>query len=329
MTRPRTFAYHIAHFKYPDVTNADLFGTVAAQVQAANRGGFDRVHVMDHLYQFPPGGLPADPMLESYTTLAALSQHAPDMDVAAVVTGVTYRNPALVGKIVTTLDHVSGGRAQLGIGAGWYQLEHEAFGYEFQPAGARLDRLDEALQILRHMLDPEQGPLTFDGECYHTTELINSPPPTRRVPIIVGGDGERRTLRIAAKFADESNFLCDPSEVPRKLDVLAQHCDAVGRQREDVRVTHLSRVVIGPSLEAAEAEFLAIAEQRGMSSPSLEGARRSLTIGGPDEVGEELQRRLDLGLDGLTISLNANGHIPERVELLGEVVSTLREGNRV
>jgi F420-dependent oxidoreductase-like protein len=321
--RPSIFGYHIAQFTTADGGRAD-FSNVIEQARAADEGGFDRIHVMDHLYQLTPAGHPHDPMFESYTTLAALAQHATNVDVAALVTGNPYRQPAMLAKIVTTLDHATGGRAQLGIGAGWYQAEHEAFGFEFDDDRTRLDRLDESLQIVSHMIAPDASPLTFTGRHYRTVEVVNSPPPTRRIPIIVGGDGERRTLRMAARFADESNLLCPVDQIPRKLDVIDKHCAEVGRPRSELAVTHLTRVMVAPTAEAAESEFLAAAEARAMPPQALEVARSFLTIGGPDEVGEELQRRLDLGLDGLTISLNANGHDPERVGLLANIVEQLR-----
>jgi F420-dependent oxidoreductase-like protein len=324
MGSQRTFGYHIAGFLAPGSNDVVPFNALVDQARAADRSGFDRVHVMDHLYQIPPAGRPHDPMLEAYTTLAALAQHTESVDVAALVTGVPYRNPALLGKIVATLDYVSGGRAQLGLGASWFEVEQQAFGFEVEPNRRRLDRLQEALRILRPMLDPDPGPVTHDGEFYQTDELVNSPPPSRRTPIIIGGDGERRTLRIAAEFADESNFLSPVDQVPRKLDALAAHCQAVGRPRDEIRVTHLTRVLVAPTTAEAEADFEISADARAMPDPMRDVARTFLTIGDPDTVGEELQRRLDLGLDGLTISLNVNGHNPERIELLGQVVSALR-----
>ncbi len=324
MSHDPVFAYHIANFTRPPGSPQPLFAALIDQATAADRAGFDRIHVMDHLYQLQPAGHPHDPMFESYTTLAALAQHVHHADLAALVTGTPYRNPALLAKVVTTLDHASFGRAQLGIGAGWYELEHRAFGYDFQAAPTRLDRMGEALEILSHLLRPESEALTHQGDHYRTEALVNSPPPTRRVPIIVGGDGERVTLRLAARFADESNLLCPAEEIPRKLDVIAGHCDAEGRNREELRVTHLTRVLVAPSQAIAEAEFQTAAAAGGMSPEVAAMAREFLTIGDPDAVGEELRRRLDLGLDGLTISLNVNGAATDRIELLGQVVAGLR-----
>ncbi len=320
----RTFGYHIAHYAYPGVAARDLFGAVVAQARAADDGGFDRLHVMDHLYQLEPGGRPHDPMFESSTMLAALAQHTSRLDVAALVTGNSYRNPALVAKIVTTLDHVSGGRAQLGMGAGWYELEHEAFGYDFDTAGKRLDRLDEALSIIRQMIDERPEPVSYEGEHYRTVGVVNSPAPSRRIPIIVGGSGERRTLRLVAQHADESNLLGPADESPQKLAALARHCDELGRDRAEIRVTHLSRVCVAPTMEQAHADLVGFVSAAGGDEGALAAARHHLVVGDADTVGEELERRLSLGLDGLALSLNANAHLPERVALLADVVDRLR-----
>ena len=144
--------YHIPNFTYPDGDSALLFGHVVAQAQEAESSGFDRVTVMDHFYQLPGIGRPEEPMLECYTLLAALAQHTSSIGLATLVTGNAYRNPAMLVKQVTALDVVSGGRATLGIGAGWYELEHLAMGYEFGTFTDRFERLEEALQIIVPLL---------------------------------------------------------------------------------------------------------------------------------------------------------------------------------
>src|SRR5690606_4646545 len=140
---------------------------------------------------------------------------------SALVTGNTYRNPAVLAKILTTLDVVSGGRAQLGIGAGWFEPEHEAFGIEFGTFTQRFEKLEEALQIILPMIRGERARL--DGTHYRVRDAFCSPPPVGRIPVMIGGGGERKTLRMVAQYADESNLLCQPSEVGRKLDALAAH----------------------------------------------------------------------------------------------------------
>ena len=226
MTR---LGYQIPNFTYPGTAPADIFPTVVRQAREAEASGFDTVLAMDHFYQLPMLGPPENAMLECYTLLSALAQHTDRVRLSALVTGNTYRNPALLAKELTTLDHVSGGRAQLGIGAGWFELEHDSLGFEFGTFTDRFERLEEALQIVKGMLAGERP--TFRGRWYRVTDAINSPAPLSKIPVLIGGAGEKKTLRLVAKYADESNLICAPNEVPRKLEVLAEHCEALGRDR--------------------------------------------------------------------------------------------------
>jgi F420-dependent oxidoreductase-like protein len=320
MTR---LGYQIPNFTYPGVVPADLFPTVVRQAQSAEASGFDMVLVMDHFYQLPHLGPPEHEMLECYTLLSALAQHTERVRLSALVTGNTYRNPALLAKQVTTLDHVSGGRAQLGIGAGWYQLEHDSFGIEFGTFSNRFEKLEEALQIIRGMLDGNRPSL--EGRWYRVRDAINSPAPLSKVPIMVGGGGEKKTLRLAAQFADEANIICQPGDLPRKLDALASHCEALGRDRASIVVTVQTNSCIAPTHEQAVAEADSYLIARGVDMSSLdpeqaEQIRAMIVLGDPDEVGEIMAARKLDGVDGFTVNAPANGHIEGRVELLGEVL---------
>ena len=224
MTR---LGYQIPNFTYPDTANADLFGAIVAQAKEAEEAGFDRVLVMDHFYQLPGIGAPGEPMLECYTLLSALAQHTSTVRLSALVTGNTYRNPTLLAKEITTLDHVSGGRATLGIGAGWFELEHQSLGYEFGTFTDRFEKLEEALQIIGPMLRGET--VSFDGKHYQVTDAVNSPPPISRVPIMIGGNGEKKTLRMVAQYADESNLVgIGPDQVSRKFDAVGRSLRTAG-----------------------------------------------------------------------------------------------------
>jgi len=321
MTR---LGYQIPNFTYPGARPADLFPTVVRQARAAEASGFDTVLVMDHFYQLPGLGAPDSEMLECYTLLSALAQHTERARLSALVTGNTYRNPALLAKEVTTLDHVSGGRAQLGIGAGWFQLEHDSLGFEFGTFTDRFERLEESLQIITGMLAGDRP--TIRGRWYTVVDAINSPAPLSKVPLMIGGGGEKKTLRLVAQYADESNIICQPSEVPRKLDALAKHCEASGRDRSEITVSLQANACVAPTHEQAEAEADAFLKARGidLSSMSTEDAgavRAMITLGDPDEVGEIFTARLLEGVDGFTVNAPANCHIEGRVALLGEVLS--------
>ncbi|MTA13868.1 MAG: TIGR03560 family F420-dependent LLM class oxidoreductase, partial [Actinobacteria bacterium] len=196
--------YQIPNFTYPDVGPAQLFDVIAAQAKEAEASGFDTVLVMDHFFQLPMLGAPEDYMIECYTLLAGLARETRSVRLGALVTGNTYRNPAILAKTVTALDLVSNGRAQLGIGAGWFELEHQAYGLEFGTFTDRFERLEEALQIILPMLRGEAS--TFSGQRYTTQNAFNSPPPVGRIPVMIGGSGERKTLRMVAQYADESNL---------------------------------------------------------------------------------------------------------------------------
>jgi F420-dependent oxidoreductase-like protein len=235
-----------------------LFESVAQLTSTAEDAGFESLWVMDHFYQLPALGGETQPMLESYTLLGALAARTSRIRLGALVTGVTYRNPALLAKIVTTLDVISAGRAMLGIGAAWHDVEHEGLGVDFPPVGERMARLEEAVQICRAMFRDEHP--TFDGVYYRTKDAHNVPRPVQPggPPILVGGGGEKRTLRLVARYADMCNITGDAATIRHKVGVLRDHCAAVGRDPAEVTVSRLSTLVITGSAEetAATWDFL-------------------------------------------------------------------------
>ena len=222
MTR---FGLQLPSFTYP-VSDAELFEHVAGLARAGEESGFDSVWVMDHFWQLPPLGGPDQPILEAYTLLGALAARTERVELGTLVTGVTYRNPALLAKMVTTLDVVSSGRAVCGIGAAWYEEEHDGLGFDFPPVGERMDRLGEALQILKAMFT-EDAP-SFSGAHYRIDGAKNLPRPVRAggPPILVGGSGEKRTLRLVAEHADLCNIFGaardDPAQARRARAVTAR-----------------------------------------------------------------------------------------------------------
>ena len=258
MTEPVTrLGLQIPSFTFPGVADADLFETIAGIATTAEEHGFDSVWVMDHLYQIEMVGPKEDPMLEAYTVLAGIAARTRTARLGTMVTGVTYRNPALLAKIVTTLDVVSSGRAILGIGAAWNDDEHAGYGYDFPPAGERLDRLEEALQICRAMFT-EPTP-SFEGRHYRISSVLNNPKPVRgRIPVLIGGGGEKRTLRLVALYGDACNLFGEPDAVRHKLDVLERHCADVGRDPAEITKTILLTVGDPGSATAKVAAYRAV-----------------------------------------------------------------------
>lgn len=310
--------YQIPNFTLPGIEPSGIFDNVVQQAKAAEAAGFDRVFVMDHFYQLPGLGAHNEPMFECYTMLSALAQHTSTVRLSALVTGNTYRHPTLLAKTITALDHASGGRATLGIGAGWFELEHTSLGYEFGTFTDRFEKLEEALQIIGPMLRGET--VSLDGKHYQVSDAVNSPAPISDIPIMIGGSGEKKTLRMVAQYANESNLVgTTPDQMPHKLDVLAAHCDRLGRDRSEITVTALQMVLVAPTMEQAEADLRETAAAKGWNDEIVEMAKGIMIFGDPDTVGERLQAAMDSGIDGLTINLPANGHKPDRIGLLGEV----------
>jgi F420-dependent oxidoreductase-like protein len=326
MTR---LGYQIPNFTYPGVGPAELFEVVARQAVEAEAAGFDTIMLMDHFYQLPMMGDPDLYVLECYTTLGALARETSTARLGALVTGNTYRNPTLLAKSITALDVVSGGRAQLGIGAGWFELEHDSLGYEFGTFTDRFEKLEESLQIILPMLRDERP--TLAGKHYTVNDAINQPPPISTIPIMIGGSGEKKTLRMVAQYATDSNLTAPADEVPRKLDALAAHCERIGRDRSEITVSKAINVCIAETHDAAEGDLRTFLAARGMDLDALDDSMRDLIStmvvwGDADEVGEQMTALLALGVDGFTCSLPGNGHIPGRVELLGTTASKVLAG---
>jgi F420-dependent oxidoreductase-like protein len=235
---------------------AAIAPTLAETARVAEQAGFSTFTVMDHYFQMEYTGSAAEPMLEAYTTLGYVAASTERMTLGVLVTGVPYRHPGLLAKIVTTLDVLSGGRARLGIGASWYEREQRGLGVPVVPVAERFERLEETLKICLQMWSDDDGP--FHGKHYQLAETLCVPPPLSRPhpPILVGGGGERKTLRLAARYADACNvFATSPEDVAHKLDVLRAHCDAEGRDYDAIAKTLLA---VRPALADVD-EFVAAA----------------------------------------------------------------------
>jgi F420-dependent oxidoreductase-like protein len=214
---------------------------VADLAQRAEAIGVRTLSFMDHWFQMDWMAPAEDPMLEGYTALGFVAGRTERLRLRLLVTGVTYRHPGLLAKTVTTLDVVSGGRAELGIGAAWYEREHRGLGVSFPPTAERFERLEEAIQICLQMWSPDNG--VYEGKHYRLEETLCSPMPVSRPRprIMIGGSGERKTLRLVAQYADACNIFGGPDEITHKLDVLRGHCDAVGRDPAEIEVTAMYR----------------------------------------------------------------------------------------
>ena len=259
----------------------------------AERAGFDQLFVMDHFYQVPHAGGPDLPMLEAYTLLGALAGRTDTIDLGTLVTGVTYRNPGLLAQVVTTLDHLSHGRAILGLGAGWYEEEHQSLGFDFPSTRQRLRLLEDAVQIAKAMF--AESPASHAGQLASVASAVNNPPPTRPggPPVLIGGTGERHTLRIAGHHADIVNINAGFAELPRKIAALEGHLADAGRSRDDISVSTLALVIPGHDDQAAEERLGDLVRRRGgdpamLNDPAMRAqVTARMLVGGPDTIRDQ------------------------------------------
>jgi F420-dependent oxidoreductase-like protein len=265
----------------------------------AERLGFHSLWTWDHLY--PIVGDHKGPILEGYMTLAAWAQATERIKVGLMVGANTFRNPAIVAKMVTTLDHISHGRAYLGIGAAWFETEHTAYGIPYgESPGERLRWLREALPVIRGMLHGENP--TAEGKRYHAREVRNDPPPAQeRLPLLVGGGGEKVTLKLVARYADANNVGGGIENVKRKEAILRRHCEEVGRDHSEIeRTAGMGPVIIRDSRDEARRVFEGIFERNGRAP-----LWRDAPVGTPEDIVERLEPFLELGYRHLTIGLPA------------------------
>ena len=287
----------------------ELFPTVIAQAQEADAAGFDSVFVMDHFYQLPGLGTPDQPMLEAYTTLGGLATVTKNVQLGTLVTGNTYRNPTLLAKAITTLDVASQGRAILGIGTGWFELEHDQLGFEFGTFTDRFNKLDEALQIILPMLRGERP--TFSGKYYRAQEAMANPRFRDHIPLMIGGSGEKKTIPLAAKHFDHLNIITGFDELPRKVQVVKDRCEEIGR---DPATLETSMLVV------------ALIDENATEDLIPEEFKQNVVFGGPDQIVEQIQTKvLDAGVDGVILSpiTSLNGYQPGGITAVAEKLKPL------
>jgi F420-dependent oxidoreductase-like protein len=310
MRVPLSLSLHLPNFNYPGVEPDGLFEKLVEIAPVAEDSGYSGVTVMDHLHQIAGVGPRTNYMLEGNTVLSGIAARTSRLNLGLLVGGVMYRNPALLAKITTTLDIVSRGRAFLGIGAAWFEEEHRAYGFDFPSLGERFEHLEDALQIARLMFTQPES--SFTGRHHSTDNVLNNPQPLRGdIPILIGGSGERKTLRFVAKYADGSNLFGDIEHVKHLLGVLERHCEDVGRDPGEITKTRMATIFVDASHEAAMAK---------LEAAGLDERRRPMAFAGdPDGIAEQAQALVEAGIEGLTISL-PDVHDTEKVALAGRAL---------
>ena len=304
------FGLHLPNYTFADTPPEQLFDRIVEQAQAAETAGFSLVTVMDHFYQIHGVGPVTDPMLEGWSALAALARETSRVRLGTLVTGVTYRNPAVLAKTATTLDVISGGRAIFGLGAAWNEEEHDGYGIEFPPVRERMDRLDEALTIIRAMFTEDRP--SFTGTHYRIDRALNVPRPIQPggPRILIGGGGEQRTLRIAAKHADMTHWFPLGLDVLRhKTEVLHGYCETIGRDPAAIELTMATPVIVAGTEAEARSFLERVPPER----------RPFVNVGPPEQMADALRPYLDAGFTGFTFN-NPIYRTPEAIARIGELL---------
>jgi F420-dependent oxidoreductase-like protein len=311
------FGLHLGSFRFPGGTPATP-SALQAVAGAAEAAGFGGIYVMDHFRQIPQIGRPWEDFLESYTTLSYLAAFTNRVRLGALVTGITYRNPAHLGKIIATLDVLSGGRAVCGLGLAWFRDEHAAYGWDFPPTDDRYALLEDALQLLPLLWGP--GSPSYQGRRVSAPEAMCYPRPLQEhVPILLGGGGERRTLRLAARYADAANVLGDAETVRHKAAVLRAHCEQAGRDPAQVALTHLSSVLVGED-DRHVAQLLERIRPRGADPARIAAAINAGTVS--DHVGR-FRELADAGAAEVMIRMPDPSDVAS-MECMAKVISAFR-----
>ena len=306
MTNPQIrMGLQIPSFTYPGVSTSDLFERVSDIAVTAEDNGFDSVFVMDHFYQLPLIGRSEESMFEAYTLLSALAACTHTVRLGCMVGGMTYRNPAVLAKTVSCLDVISKGRAIWGIGAGWFEKEHDEYGFEFGSFSDRFEKLEEGLQIAKSMFVNDTT--TFDGKWFKVKDALNAPKPIQAggPPILIGGSGERKTLRMVAQYADACNVFGDATQVRHLMGVLDEHCQKLGRKPKEICRTKLASLFVGRTMEEAQKKLSMRLGGASVDSlpPDIQVRVKSFIVGDADTVGAEVQALLEAGLDGVVCNM--------------------------
>jgi hypothetical protein len=293
--------YQIPNFSYGTGVEK-LFPTVIAQAQEAEAAGFDSVFLMDHFYQLPGLGEPTEPMLEAYTALGALAAATESVQLGTLVTGNTYRNPTLLTKAITTLDVISQGRAILGIGTGWFELEHDSLGFEFGTFTDRFNKLNEALEIILPMIKGER--VTVDGVYYKTKDAFANPRVRDHIPLMIGGSGEKKTIPLAVKHFDHLNLIATFDQLADKVKVVRERCEEAGRDPATLETSTLLSVIPDPNvtIDSLPQEF-----------------QPRAAVGTPESIADQIKTKVfDAGVGGVIVNMPA--YTPGSIEAVGEAL---------
>ncbi|HET9564625.1 MAG TPA: LLM class F420-dependent oxidoreductase [Mycobacterium sp.] len=291
---------------------AELYPTVIAQAQEAEAAGFDTVLVMDHFYQLPMLGSPDQPMLEAYTALGGLATATEKVQLGTLVTGNTYRNPTLLAKAITTLDVMSQGRAVLGIGTGWFELEHDQLGYEFGTFTDRFNKLYEALEIILPMIKGERP--TFSGKYYLTQEAMANPRFREHIPLMIGGSGEKKTMPLAARHFDHLNVMAGFDQLANKVAVKNRLCEQIGRDPATLETSTLVTAMVDDNV-----------------TPDVipDAMKQRMVAGSGEQVAEQIKKNVfDAGIDSVIINMptSVQGYQPGAITAAGKALKAVIEG---
>jgi F420-dependent oxidoreductase-like protein len=297
-----------------DGQGPQMIDTLKALTMRAETLGFDSFWVMDHLHQISYVGKPEEPMLEGWTTISVLAGMTSKIKLGTLVTGNSYRHPAILAKIGATLDVLSKGRLFMGIGAAWNEEEAKAYGIPFPPTRERLERLDEAVQIIKKMWTEDR--VTFNGKYYKIENALCNPKPLQKPhpKILIGGAGEKHLLRTVAKYGDACNLFGSPETVKKKLEVLREHCKAVGRDYDSILKTKLGQAYIDSDPAAVQAR---VSMMEKMMPPGM--LKEVMIYGTPEQIQKQVEEYRDVGVEYFIMSFNP-GAESQAINLFGEKV---------
>ncbi|HJR47465.1 MAG TPA: LLM class F420-dependent oxidoreductase [Nitrososphaeraceae archaeon] len=306
-------------FDYKNQDVSQITDTLKNLITKAENSGFDSFWVMDHFHQIQFVGRPEEPMLEGWTVISMLAAITTKIKLGTLVTGIIYRYPSVLAKIAATLDVLSKGRLFMGIGAGWNEQESLAYGISFPSNQERMLRLEEAIQVIRKMWT-EEPYASFNGKYYQIRNAYCNPKPIQKPspPILVGGSGERKTLKIVAKYADACNLFGSPETVRKKLDILKEHCKSVGRDYSSILKTKLSAIIVDDNNDMAKNRV-----RKTFGGIPEEQIKEFVIYGTPEDVSRQIEIFEQVGIQYLTVNLEPYGELEALDTFANKVINKM------